>query len=161
MSAPLSIRAAAPDDIPLILQMVGELALYEREPEAAQASAAQMQRALFDDGHVAHALICEQAGQALGFALYFHNFSTWTGRKGIYLEDLFVRDTHRGKGAGKALLQYIAQLAVEQGCGRFEWAVLDWNTPAIDFYKACGARPMDEWTVFRLDGRALADFAAR
>lgn len=159
MSAPV-IRPAQPADLPLIHQLIHELALYEREPQAAQATLEQLQQTLFDEGHVAHALVCEDAGEAVGFAVYFFNYSTWTGRKGIYLEDLFVRQAHRGRGAGKALLQHIARLAVEQDCGRFEWSVLDWNSPAIAFYRACGAKPMDQWTVFRLDGPALAAFAA-
>jgi GNAT superfamily N-acetyltransferase len=96
---------------------------------------------------------------AVGFAVYFFNYSTWLGRNGLYLEDLFVRPHARGQGAGLALLRYLARLAVEQGCGRFEWSVLDWNQPAIDFYRAAGARPMDQWTVYRMDGQALADFA--
>ncbi|WP_066098363.1 GNAT family N-acetyltransferase [Xanthomonas massiliensis] len=159
MSDP-QVRAAVPDDVAVIGALVRELAAYEREPEAARASDAQLHAALFDPGHVAHALVCELDGEVVGLALYFHNFSTWTGRPGLYLEDLFVRESARGRGAGLALLRALARQAVAEGCGRFEWSVLDWNAPAIAFYRQVGARPMDEWTVFRLDGQALHDFAA-
>lgn len=160
MSAAPQVRPARPDDVPVIGELIRELAAYEREPQAAQASDAQLQAALFAPGHVAHALICELDDQVVGLALYFHNFSTWTGKPGIYLEDLFVRESARGRGAGLALLRALARQAVAEGCGRFEWAALNWNTPAIDFYRKAGARPMEEWTTFRLDGQALADFAA-
>ncbi|MGV7187765.1 GNAT family N-acetyltransferase [Xanthomonas axonopodis] len=154
------IRSATPADVPLLHQLITALAVYEREPDAVKASLEDVRASLFDDGATAHALICEQDGQALGFAVYFFNYSTWLGRNGLYLEDLFVRPEARGKGAGLALLRHLAQLAVQRGCGRFEWSVLDWNQPAIDFYKAVGARPMDGWTVYRLDGERLAAFAA-
>ena len=160
MSAAPSIRPATPDDVPLIRQLIRELAIYERAEHAARASEDDLRRTLFGDGATAHALVCEQDGEALGFAVYFYNYSTWNGRNGIYLEDLFVREQHRGKGAGQALLRHLARKAVAEDCGRFEWAVLDWNQPAIDFYKAAGAVAMDEWTVYRLDGQALRDFAA-
>ncbi|MGW8338703.1 GNAT family acetyltransferase [Xanthomonas axonopodis pv. khayae] len=154
------IRSATPADVPLLHELITALAVYEREPDAVKASLEDVRASLFDDGATAHALICEQDGQALGFAVYFFNYSTWLGRNGLYLEDLFVRPEARGKGAGLALLRHLAQLAVQRGCGRFEWSVLDWNQPAIDFYKAVGARPMDGWTVYRLDGERLAAFAA-
>lgn len=161
MSRPApQIRSATPADVPLLHELITALAVYEREPDAVKASLEDVRASLFDDGATAHALICEQDGQALGFAVYFFNYSTWLGRNGLYLEDLFVRPEARGKGAGLALLRHLAQLAVQRGCGRFEWSVLDWNQPAIDFYKAFGARPMDGWTVYRLDGERLAAFAA-
>ncbi|MBB5865198.1 GNAT family N-acetyltransferase [Xanthomonas sp. 3058] len=161
MSAPaLRIRAATPDDAPLLHALITALAVYEREPDAVEASPETLRASLFNDGATAHALICEQDSQAVGFAVYFFNYSTWLGRNGLYLEDLFVRPQARGQGAGLALLRHLAQLAVQRGCGRFEWSVLDWNQPAIDFYKAAGARPMDGWTVYRLDGERLAAFAA-
>ncbi|CAG2083853.1 GNAT family N-acetyltransferase [Xanthomonas arboricola pv. juglandis] len=161
MSAPaLQIRAATPDDVALLHELITALAVCEREPDAVKASPQDLRASLFGEGATAHALICEQAGQALGFAVYFFNYSTWLGRNGLYLEDLFVRPQARGQGAGLALLRHLARLAVQRGCGRFEWSVLDWNQPAIDFYQAAGARPMDGWTVYRLDGERLAAFAA-
>ncbi|HYG07788.1 MAG TPA: GNAT family N-acetyltransferase [Stenotrophomonas sp.] len=164
-AAALRIRAATADDAPLLHELVTALAVYEREPDAVKASVEDLRASLFGPGATAHALICERAddghaGEAIGFAVYFFNYSTWLGRNGLYLEDLFVRPEHRGRGAGLALLRHLAGVAVERGCGRFEWAVLDWNQPAIDFYRAAGARPMDEWTVYRMDGQALRDFAA-
>nr|WP_255626136.1 GNAT family N-acetyltransferase [Xanthomonas sp. NCPPB 1067] len=144
----------------MLHELITALAVYEREPEAVKAGPDDLRASLFGDAATAHALICEQDGQALGFAVYFFNYSTWLGRNGLYLEDLFVRPEARGKGAGLALLRHLAQLAVQRGCGRFEWSVLDWNQPAIDFYQAVGARPMDGWTVYRLDGERLAAFAA-
>lgn len=159
MSAPL-IRAATAADAPLLHELVTALAVYEREPQAVEASVEDLRASLFGDGATAHALVCEVRGEAVGFAVYFFNYSTWLGRNGLYLEDLFVRPEHRGHGAGLALLRHLARLAVEQGCGRFEWSVLDWNQPAIEFYRAAGARAMDEWTIYRMQGQALADFAA-
>ncbi|UUE96903.1 GNAT family N-acetyltransferase [Xanthomonas hortorum pv. pelargonii] len=158
--APLQIRSATLDDAALLHELVTALAVYEREPDAVKASPDDLRASLFGDGATAHALICEQDGQALGFAVYFFNYSTWLGRNGLYLEDLFVRPQARGQGAGLALLRHLAQLAVQRGCGRFEWSVLDWNAPAIAFYQAVGARPMEGWTVYRLDGERLAAFAA-
>jgi len=155
-----SIRPATPGDAPLLHELVTALAVYEREPDAVKATVEDLRASLFGPGATAHALVCEQDGQAVGFAVYFFNYSTWLGRNGLYLEDLFVRPEHRGRGAGLALLRHLAGIAVDRGCGRFEWAVLDWNQPAIDFYRAAGARPMDEWTVYRMDGQALLDFAA-
>ena len=159
-AAPLAIRAATADDAPLLHELVTALAVYEREPDAVKATVEDLRASLFGADATAHALICEHEGQAVGFAVYFFNYSTWLGRNGLYLEDLFVRPEHRGRGAGLALLRHLAGLAVARGCGRFEWAVLDWNQPAIDFYRAAGARPMDEWTVYRMEGAALRDFAA-
>jgi GNAT superfamily N-acetyltransferase len=156
----VTIRPAIEPDAATILRFVRELAEYEREPDAVVATEETLAQALFGPDPAAEALIAEQDGVAVGFALFFHNFSTWTGRRGIYLEDLYVTPDARGSGAGKALLAALAKLAVERGCARFEWAVLDWNEPAIGFYKSLGARPMDEWTVFRLDGDALTRLAA-
>ncbi|CAD7713279.1 hypothetical protein LMG31884_05270 [Xanthomonas hydrangeae] len=158
--APLQIRSATPDDAALLHELVTALAVYEREPDAVKASPEELRASLFGDGATTHALICEQDGQALGFAVYFFNYSTWLGRNGLYLEDLFVRPQARGQGAGLALLRHLARLAVQRGCGRFEWSVLDWNAPAIAFYQAVGARPMEGWTVYRLDGDRLVAFAA-
>lgn len=155
----LCIRPAGPADVPLILALVRELADYERAADQVAATEADLEAALFGPRRVAEALIAELDGEGVGFALYFHNFSTWTGRAGIYLEDLFVRPAARGAGVGCALLQRLAAIAVERGCARFEWAVLDWNAPAIGFYRSLGAEPMDEWTIFRLSGDKLLKLA--
>ena len=141
--------------------MIGELAEYEREPNAVVATEAMLHEALFGDSPAVFGLIAEDEGVTVGFALWFLNFSTWLGRHGIYLEDLYVRPQHRGSGHGKALLAELARICVERGYGRFEWWVLDWNTPAIDFYRSIGAEPMDEWTVQRVTGDALTDLAAQ
>lgn len=164
MTAPgVHIRPASADDAGLILQFIRELAIYEKAESSVQTDEAGIRASLFGDDAKAQAqaqaLVCERDGRAIGYAVYFYNYSTWLGRNGIYLEDLYVSPEHRGSGAGKALLQHIAKLAVAQGCGRFEWSVLDWNTPAIDFYRAAGALPQDEWTVYRLQGDALRKFA--
>ncbi|MGC6400189.1 GNAT family N-acetyltransferase [Sphingomonas sp. FW199] len=153
------VRAAGPGDVGTILRFVRELAEYEREPDAVKADEAMMTDALFGERPAAEALIAEAAGEPVGFALFFHNFSTWEGRRGLYLEDLYVTPAARGSGAGKALLKACARIAIERGCARFEWAVLDWNRPAIDFYRAMGAVGMDEWTVQRVSGDALARLA--
>lgn len=155
----LAIRPAAPADAGIILRFVRELADYEREPDAVEATEAMLAEALFGDRPDAEALIAEVDAVPIGFALFFHNFSTWKGKRGIYLEDLYVTPAARGSGAGKALLRRIARLAVERGCARFEWSVLDWNTPAIDFYRAMGAVAMEEWTVQRVSGDALLRLA--
>lgn len=155
----VTTRRAQPSDVPLIGALIRELAEYERDPGAAQASDRDLHAALFGERPVAECLIGEVDGEAQGMALFFTNFSTWTGRPGIYLEDLFVRPGARGRGLGKALLAAVAQLAVERGCRRVEWSVIDWNEPAIGFYRALGARPMDQWTVWRVDGEALARLA--
>jgi len=155
----LHIRPAVADDAGLILRFIRELAIYEKAESSVRTDEAGIRASLFGTDAKAQALVCELDGVPMGYAVYFHNYSTWLGRNGIYLEDLYVSPGHRGCGAGKALLQHIARLAVAQGCGRFEWSVLDWNTPAIDFYKAAGAKPQDEWTVYRLEGEALRRFA--
>lgn len=152
---PLTIRPAGPDDVDEMLALIHELAVYEKAPESAVATPELLHRALFGERPTAEAVIAEWAGKPAGFALFFHNFSTWLGKPGLYLEDLFVREDMRGKGIGKALLLHLAGIARDRGCGRMEWSVLDWNTPAIDFYKSLGAEPMDEWTVYRLDAAAL------
>lgn len=158
-AAGIVIRPATADDAGVILQFIRELAIYEKAESSVQTDEAGIRASLFGADAKAEALICERDGQAIGYAVYFYNYSTWLGRNGIYLEDLYVSPEQRGSGAGKALLQYIARLAVAQGCGRFEWSVLDWNTPAIAFYRAAGALPQDEWTVYRLQGDALQKFA--
>ena len=155
----LSIRAAMPADISLIGQFIRDLAEYEKLAHAVRFDEAVMAQKLFGPRPYAEVLIGEIDGLAQGFALFFHNFSTFEGRPGIYLEDLFVRPDARGSGLGKALLGKLAALAVERDCARLEWSVLDWNTPAIDFYKSLGATPMDEWSVYRVDGDALDNLA--
>ena len=159
------IREATPDDVTAIHQMIIELAVYEKEPDAVLASEADLQKALFSDeksrngAPAAFAHVAEVDGEVIGFALWFLNYSTWLGKHGIYLEDLYVKPEYRGQGAGKALMQKLAAIAVERGYGRFEWWVLDWNSPAIEFYRAHGAQAMDEWTVYRLSGEALKKMA--
>jgi len=153
----VTLRFATPDDPGLILQFIRELAEYERMSEEVVADEAGLRDVLFGERTVAEVVIAEDCGEPVGFALFFHNFSTFLGRPGIYLEDLFVRPAARGRGIGKALLAFLARLAVERGCGRLEWSVLDWNVDAIGFYVGLGARSMDEWTVFRLTGSALED----
>ncbi|MFL9583380.1 GNAT family N-acetyltransferase [Stenotrophomonas sp. AB1(2024)] len=158
-AAGLQIRDATAADAALILRFIRELAIYEKAESSVQTDEAGIVASLFGEGAKARALVCEADGQAIGYAVYFYNYSTWLGRNGIYLEDLYVSPAQRGSGAGKALLKHIARLAVAEGCGRFEWSVLDWNEPAIKFYEAAGAKPQNEWTVYRLEGDALKDFA--
>lgn len=155
----LSIRNAAAGDEALIHAFIRELAIYEKLEHAVVATPADVKRALFGADPKAFAIIAEWDGEPCGFALYFFNYSTFVGRHGVYLEDLFVRETHRGKGIGKALLAELARIAKANDCGRLEWSVLDWNAPSIAFYKSLGAVPMDEWTVFRLADDALARLA--
>ncbi|MFC5571303.1 GNAT family N-acetyltransferase [Lysobacter yangpyeongensis] len=156
----VTLRPATREDVPLILALIRELAEYEREPDAVQADEATLAANLFGARPGAEVVIADADGEPAGFALFFHNFSTWLGRRGLYLEDLFVRPRFRGLGVGQVLMAYLARLAVERDCGRFEWSVLDWNTPAIDFYRRLGAVPMDEWTVQRMTGDALHALAA-
>lgn len=154
------IRMASPADLPLIAQFIRDLAEYERLAHEVRFDEATLGERLFGVRPYAEVLIGEVDGAAQGFALFFHNFSTFEGKPGIYLEDLFVRPEARGAGLGKAFLQRLAQLAVERDCARLEWWVLDWNDPAIRFYKALGAKPMDDWTTYRVDGDALAALAS-
>jgi GNAT superfamily N-acetyltransferase len=149
------IRAATPDDVPIIGQLIRELAEYERSPGEVVHKIADLHEHLFGARRHAEVLIAEEDGAVAGFALFFHNFSTWLARPGIYLEDLFVRPEHRRKGHGRALLRELARIAVERGCGRMEWAVLNWNTSAIQFYRSLGATPLGDWTIFRVADQAL------
>lgn len=153
------IRQATEADVPQILEFIRGLAEYERLAHEVVADEATLRRTLFGERHVAEVVIGYDNNQPVCFALFFHNFSTFLGRPGIYLEDLFVNPAQRGKGFGKAMLAYLAKLAVERECGRLEWSVLDWNEPAINFYKSLGAKPMDEWTIFRVTGDALTQLA--
>lgn len=157
----ISIRSATPADIPLVLSLIRELADYERLSHAVTATEDLLHHHLFGPRPAAECLIGELDGEPQGFALFFTNFSTFLAKPGIYLEDLYVRPAARGRGLGAALLTRLAALAVERGCGRLEWAVLDWNQPAIDFYRKLGAAPMDDWTIYRLTGDALAAAAQR
>lgn len=159
-SGAIEIRPAEPADVPTILGFIRELADYERAAHEVLATEEHIRRSLFGPVPHAHALVCRVDGVAVGFALYFFNYSTWQGRRGLYLEDLYVAPAHRHAGAGKAMLQQLARIAVANDCGRFEWSVLDWNEPAIRFYRSLGAVAMDEWVRYRLAGRALAEFAA-
>ncbi|MEG8221323.1 GNAT family N-acetyltransferase [Sphingomonas sp. HH69] len=159
MTDTILIRAAEPGDIDTILQFIRDLADYEKLAHAVNTDRDTLARYLFGARPMAEVLIAERQGDAIGFALFFHNFSTFEGRPGLYLEDLFVRPDARGSGAGKALLVRLAQLAVERDCARLEWSVLDWNEPAIAVYRAIGAVPMDEWTIQRLDGASLQALA--
>ncbi len=156
----VSVRSAVAADVPTILAFVRGLADYERASDQVEATEASLGAALFGRPSSAEALIAEDDGVAIGFAVFFHNFSTWTGKRGLYLEDLYVVPEARGGGGGKALLARLAAIAVERDCARFEWAVLDWNAPAIGFYRSLGATSQDEWTVYRLTGKSLAELAA-
>jgi GNAT superfamily N-acetyltransferase len=155
----LEIRAATEDDVPLILSLIKELAEYERLSHEVVATEESLRHWLFGERRVAEVLIGHHGSEPAGFALFFHNFSTFLGKPGIYLEDLYVRPEFRGAGIGRALLVHLAKLARERGCGRLEWWVLDWNEPAIRFYKSLGAVPMEEWTVYRLTEEALDELA--
>jgi GNAT superfamily N-acetyltransferase len=158
---PLAIRPAQPSDLPLIAGLIRDLAEYEKLSHEVRFDEAALGRHLFGPRPHAEVVIGEVEGVAQGFALFFHNFSTFEGRPGIYLEDLYVRPEARGAGLGKALLAHLAALAIARDCARLEWWVLDWNAPSIAFYQALGARPMDEWTVMRVDGPALAALGAQ
>jgi GNAT superfamily N-acetyltransferase len=151
----LRIASATERDLPLILSFIKKLAEYEKLSDMVVATEDLLRDALFGPRPVAEVIIANWNDEPVGFALFFHNFSTFLGRRGIYLEDLFVDPPHRGKGVGKALLLHLAKIAKERNCGRFDWAVLDWNKPSIDFYKSLGAVPLDDWTLFRLTGDAL------
>jgi GNAT superfamily N-acetyltransferase len=156
----VEIRYASRKDVSVILQFIKELAEYEKEPLAVEATEAILEESIFDKKQ-AKVILLEENNESVGFALYFFNFSTWRGKAGLYLEDLYVRPQYRGKGYGKMLLSYLAKQAVELDCPRFEWIVLDWNKPSIDFYKAMGAKPLDEWTVFRLENQELKNLASK
>ncbi len=156
----LEIAAAVAADVPLILELINELAEYEKLRHESVASEASVQQALFGPRPYAEAMIARLAGEAVAFALFFHNFSTFLGRPGLYLEDLFVRPAHRGRGIGKALLVRLAALSLQRGCGRFQWQVLDWNRPARDFYESLGAQADPAWVNYRLTGDALRRLAA-
>jgi GNAT superfamily N-acetyltransferase len=157
----LSIRPATSEDMPLILGFIRELAEYERAPEQAVARPEDLLRDGWGEAPKFRVLIAEWDRQPAGFALFFYNYSTWQGRPGLYLEDLFVRPAFRGKGIGKALLMHLAKIAVAENCGRFQWAVLDWNQPSIDFYEALGAKKLSEWLIMRVEGEALEKLAAQ
>jgi GNAT superfamily N-acetyltransferase len=155
---PIAIRNARTDDIPQIFQFICDLAEYEKALHEVKCTPQSLEESLFGPGAVAYTLMVEENGRPIGYAIYFFNYSTWLAAKGLYLEDLYVDPDFRGKGAGIKLMKHLAKEAVEQGCQRFEWSVLDWNTPSIEFYRGLGARPLDEWTLFRLDGDALKAF---
>lgn len=157
----MPLRTAVESDLDTIIELIRGLAEYEHEPDAVTLDREELRRHLFGPRPYAEVLMAEtDDSESAGFALFFHNFSTWTGKPGIYLEDLFVRPEHRGKGFGRDLLREIASIAVARGCGRVEWSVLDWNEPSIAFYRLLGATPLDEWTTFRLAGEALEQLAS-
>jgi GNAT superfamily N-acetyltransferase len=153
------IRPARVEDVPIILQLIRDLAMYERAPDEVSATEEQLIEVLFGEKPAAEVLLLFERELPVGFAVYFYNFSTWLGRPGLYLEDLFVKPEKRGKGYGRALLVELAKIARDRGCGQMEWAVLNWNEPAIKFYRALGAKPMNEWTVFRLTRDEIASLA--
>ena len=155
----IEIRPAKPEDCSLILRFITELAIYEEAEDAVVATQDDIRNTLYATDSTTSALICEVDKQPAGFAVYFFNYSTWLGKHGLYLEDLYVSPQHRGSGAGKALLKHLAKIAVSKNCGRFEWSVLDWNEPAIKFYQSIGAEPQNEWVAYRLTGKALMDLA--
>jgi GNAT superfamily N-acetyltransferase len=161
--APASFRIekTTTNDVPLILQFIRELAEYEQLLQSVTTTEDRVRETLFGTDPAAYALLAYDSGQPVGFAIYFFNYSTFVGRPGLYLEDLFVRPEARGKGFGRQLLAHLAGVAIERGCGRMEWAVLDWNEPALGFYKRLGATPMEDWTVFRLTDQALEDLARK
>ncbi|MGB7451187.1 MAG: GNAT family N-acetyltransferase [Lysobacterales bacterium] len=155
----IEIRPASAQDAALILRYITDLAIYENAGDAVIATESDIKNTLFSEGSTTTAVICEIDHQAVGFAVYFFNYSTWLGKHGLYLEDLYVSPQYRGAGAGKALLKYLAQVALSNHCGRLEWSVLDWNEPAIGFYKSLGAQAQDEWVSYRLTGDALVALA--
>ena len=155
----IEIRPAVPSDAAQILTFITELAEYEKARHEVIASVVDIERSLFSEGATAHGLICLRDGLPIGFAVFFFSYSTWLGSNCLYLEDLYVNPEQRGGGAGKKLLRHLAKIAFDNGCARFEWSVLDWNQPAIDFYKSIGAQPQDEWVRYRLEGETLKRFA--
>jgi GNAT superfamily N-acetyltransferase len=156
----MKIRRANSQDAEVILALIRELAIYEKAEHEVLTSAAEIRETLFGENSKASALIAEADGQVVAYAVYFYNYSTWLGKNGIYLEDIYVTPDYRRQGIGRALLQHVAALGVDENCGRVEWAVLDWNTPAIEFYESLGAQAQDEWTVYRLTGEKLKAFAS-
>lgn len=159
-AAAADVRFATAADVPAILGLIRELAEYERLLDQVVANEASLHRALFGERRYVEALVASLAGETVGFALFFHNFSTFLGKPGVYLEDLFVRPAYCGQGLGKALLTRVAQIAVERDCGRMEWSVLNWNEPSIRFYESLGAKPMSDWTTYRLTGDALSSLGS-
>ena len=157
----LTIRPGEPADVGVIAELIRELAVFEKLEDEVTMTEERLRAALFGDRRYAETLIAEQDGQAAGFALFFHNFSTFLAQPGIYLEDLFVKPEHRSLGIGRALLERLARIAVERGCGRLEWAVLHWNAEAIKFYERLGARPNSDWIVYRLTGEGLHRLAGQ
>ncbi len=155
----IEIRKANTNDSSLILDFIKELASYEKAENEVRATVEDIEKNLFDNKTTTEAIICISNNKPIGFAVYFLNFSTWLGQNGLYLEDLYVSPEYRGSGAGKKLLKYLAAMAIENNCGRFEWSVLDWNEPAIKFYDSINAKPQSEWIGYRLQGQALIDFA--
>ena len=155
------IEPAGPADVPVIWTLIRELAEFERLLDQVIATEERLRESLFGPRPYAEVLMARLVDESVGFALFFHNYSTWRAQPGIYLEDLYVRPAHRGHGIGEALLSEVAKLAVDRGCGRFEWSVLDWNQRAIDFYKALGAEPLNDWTMFRVTGENLTKLAQR
>jgi GNAT superfamily N-acetyltransferase len=157
----IGIRFATPDDVPTIASLIRALSVYEKLEDEVTMTEEKLHASLFGPRPYAETLLAEEDGVAVGFALFFHNFSTFLGQPGLYLEDLYVHESHRGKGIGKMLLVELARIAVERKCGRMEWAVLDWNKPAIGFYLKLGAQPNSEWTVYRLTGESLTRLAGQ
>ena len=156
----LNIRQATADDAALILRFITELAIYENAESEVIANRSDIENSLFDSDSTTRAISCTIDNEPVGFAVYFYNYSTWLGKHGLYLEDLYVSPQYRGAGAGKALLKHLAEIALARDCGRFEWSVLDWNEPAIRFYQAIGAKAQDEWVAYRLTGKALEELAS-
>jgi GNAT superfamily N-acetyltransferase len=156
---PIAIRSARTDDIPQIFQFICDLAEYEKALHEVKCSRQSLEESLFGPGAVAYPLMVEENGRPIGYAIYFFNYSTWLAAKGLYLEDLYVDPDFRGRGAGIKLMKYLAKEAVEQGCQRFEWSVLDWNTPSIEFYEAIDAQSQNEWLGYRLEGEPLGRLA--
>ncbi|WP_321314872.1 GNAT family N-acetyltransferase [Halarcobacter sp.] len=155
----IKIREAISSDAQTIYNFIVELAVYEKEPDAVKTTVEETREKIFGKNSTVKAIICEEDGVAIGLAIYFYNYSTWLGKNGIYLEDLYVSEAKRGVGAGKAMLRYLAKKALEEDCGRFEWSCLDWNTPSRKFYESIGAVSQDEWIGYRLEGDSLINFA--
>ncbi len=155
----ITIRDAVASDAQTIYNFIMELAIYEKEPDAVVTTVEETKERIFNENSSVKALICEENGNAIGLAIYFYNYSTWLGKYGIYLEDLYVTQSKRGLGAGKLMLKHLAKKALEEDCGRFEWSCLDWNKPSRDFYESIGAKSQDEWIGYRLEGESLTNFA--